>query len=190
MMNRHLLNWLAAIFLLAPGTSLSEVIEDWGTVVTPIESETTFSFEQYDVFKNFTHEYLFSLEGDAGATYAVTFNFDACSNGCGNPDLTYGIYDTNGGLYSSTSGTVLLSAGSFTFQVSSTGMGAGNSVDYWGDVTFTAALVSTDGIVAPVPELTTLSLSGVGAMIVGLAAYRRRHKRLMPSRQITPNGAC
>jgi len=188
-MNRHLLYWLAAISLLVPGTSLSEVIEDWGTVVTPIESETTFSFEQYDVEKNFTHEYLFSLEGDAGATYEVTFNFDACSNGCGNPDLRYGIYDTDGGLYSSTSGTVLLSAGSFTFQVKGTGMGAGNSVDYWGDVTFTATLVSTDGIVAPVPEPTTLSLSGAGAMILGWAAYRRRRKRSLPSRRFAPNGA-
>jgi hypothetical protein len=187
-MNRHLLHWLAAISLFAPGTSVSEVIEDWGTVVTPIESETTFSFEQYDVDKNFTHEYLFSLEGDAGATYEVTFNFDACNNGCGNPDLAYGIYDANGGLYSSTSGTVLLSAGSYTFQVAATGMGAGNSVDYWGDVTFTATVVSTDGIVAPVPEPATLSLSMAGAMIITGAAYRRR-KRSMPSRGFAPDGA-
>jgi hypothetical protein len=68
-------------------------------------------------------------------------------------------------------------------------MGAGNSVDYWGELTFTATLVSTDSIVAPVPEPATLSLSGAGVMILGWAAYRRRRKRSLPSRRFAPNGA-
>jgi hypothetical protein len=187
---RRLVYLLTAVSLLAPGMVFGEVIEDWGTVVTPIESETTFSFEQYDVDKNFTHEYLFSLEGDAGATYEVTFHFDACSLGCGNPDLSYGIYDANGGLYSTTSGTVLLSAGNYAFQVKGTGMGAGNSVDYWGDLTFSATLVSADGIVAPVPEPATLSLSGVSAIVLGWGAYRRHRRRLaLPPARIS-NGVC
>jgi hypothetical protein len=189
-MNLHLRRWLAAVSLLVPGTGLSEVMEDWGTVFTPIESETSFSFEQYDVDKNFTHDYLFSLEGDAGATYEVTFHFDSCTKGCGNPDLAYGIYDASGGLYSATSGTVLLSAGSYTFQVKGTGMGAGNSVDYWGDLTFSATLVSADSIVAPVPEPATLTLSGAGAMVLGWAAYRRRRNRSTSSGEPANSGAC
>jgi hydrogenase/urease accessory protein HupE len=56
----------------------AQVVADWGTVVTPLTSGATFSFEQYDITKNFTHQYGFSLEGEAGATYQVTFTFDAC----------------------------------------------------------------------------------------------------------------
>jgi hypothetical protein len=180
--------WLTTISLLAPGVVFGEVIEDWGTVVTPIESETTFSFEQYDIDKNFTHEYLFSLEGDAGATYEVTFQFEACSKGCGSPDLSYGIYDATGGLYSTTSGTVLLSAGNYAFQVKGTGMGSGNSVDYWGDLTFSATLVSADGIVAPVPEPATLALSGASVIVLGWGAYRRHRRRQSPPPARIPNG--
>lgn len=169
--------WFFTLLLLAPAPAFAEVVEDWGAVITPIESETTFSFEQYDITDNFTHDYLFTLEGEAGATYEVTFEFDTCNHGCGNPDLSYGIYDQNGGLYLTESGTVLLSAGTYSFQVSGTGMGAGNSADYWGDVTFTATAVTAESIVAPVPEPTTLALTAVGGWIVGFAAYRRRRSR-------------
>lgn len=187
-MTLRVLSWLVTASVVLPSTGFTEVIEDWGTVVTPIENEASFSFAQYDVDGNFTHDYLFSLEGEAGATYEVTFQFDACKNGCGNPELSYGIYDANGGLYSATSGTVLLSAGSYAFQVSATGMGAGNSVDYWGDLTFSATLVSADNIVAPVPEPTTLALSGAGAGIVAWAAYRRRRTRVSSPASLTANG--
>jgi hypothetical protein len=187
-MTARFLSWLVAASILLPSIGFTEVIEDWGTVVTPIENEASFSFAQYDLEGNFTHDYLFSLEGEAGATYEVTFQFDACTNGCGNPELSYGIYDANGGLYSTTAGTVVLSAGSYAFQVSATGMGAGNNVDYWGDLTFSATLISADGIVAPVPEPTTLVLSGAGAGIVAWAAYRRRRTRLSSHSSLAANG--
>ncbi len=164
--------------LALPTIGFAQVIEDWGTVVTPIETDTSFSFEQFDVEKNFTHDYLFSLEGEAGASYAVTFQFDACSKGCGNPDLSYGIYDANGGLYATDTGTVVLAVGNYAFQVKGTGFGSGNSVDYFGSVTFSAASVSLESMVAPVPEPTTLVLTGVGAGIVMLAGIRRRRPRL------------
>lgn len=89
----------------------AQLVADWGTVVTPLTTEATFSFEQYDITDNFTHQYGFSLEGEAGATYQVTFTFDACKNGCGNPDLSYGIYDANGGLIADATGTVHLVGG-------------------------------------------------------------------------------
>ena len=102
-------------------TTRADTTMDWGTVATPITSEVTFSFAQYDINRNFTDQYLFSLQGEAGASYSVTFNFDPCRNGCGNPDLSYGIYDRNGSLVTNTTGTVTLSAGNYAFQVKGTG---------------------------------------------------------------------
>jgi hypothetical protein len=145
------------------------VVADWGTLATPITSETTFSFAQYDLNKNFTDQYLFSLEGESGTSYTVTFQLDACRNGCGNPDLSYGIYDANGGLIGDTNGALTLSAGSYAFQVKGTGMGAGNSLDYWGAVTFSA--VSTS-IVSAAPEPATLVLMLAGTALLG-AGLRR-----------------
>ncbi len=152
--------------LLSP-FSQAEIVEDWGTVVTSIEGETTFSFEQYNITKNFTDQYAFSLEGSGDATYAVSFYFDACKNGCGNPDLSYGIYDANGGLIDMTNGTVVLSAGNYVFQVKGDGMGSGNSLDYSGSVTFSVAATS---FVSPAPEPSTLVL-----MILGLMALAIPH---------------
>ena len=147
----------------------AEVVADWGTVVTPLTTEATFSFEQYDITKNFTHQYGFSLEGEAGATYQVTFTFDACKKGCGNPDLSYGIYNANGGLIADASGTVTLSAGNYVFQVKGTGRGSGNSLDYMGSVTFSAT-----AMVSPVPEPSTLLLTLPGLALVHVMIRRRR----------------
>ncbi len=146
---------IAFLFMVTALPAQADVVEDWGTVMTPITEETSFSFAQYDIDKNFTDQYTFSLEGEAGATYEVSFQFDICKNGCGNPDISYGIYDANGGLLASTSGTVLLTSGDYVFQVKGTGFGSGNTVDYWGAVTFSATLVTSASVmelVPPVPE--------------------------------------
>ena len=147
---------LAMALALATGIAAAhrayaEVVADWGTVVTPLSSEATFSFAQYDITHNFTDQYAFSLEGESGAAYTVTFDFDTCRNGCGSPDLSYGIYDANGGLIDVVDGSVTLSAGNYVFQVKGDGMGSGNNVDYWGAVTFTTTAAST-ALVSPVPE--------------------------------------
>ncbi|MEY4761070.1 MAG: hypothetical protein RLZZ200_926, partial [Pseudomonadota bacterium] len=84
-----------ALLCLLPQQGSAAVVANWGTIVTPLQSDVTFSFAQYDLTKNFTQQYLFSLEGAAGATYSVSFTFDACKRGCGNPNISYGIYDAN-----------------------------------------------------------------------------------------------
>jgi len=149
----------------------ADVVADWGKVVTPITTESTFSFAQYDIDKNFTDQYAFSLEGEAGATYSVSFNFDTCGRGCGNPDLSYGIYNANGGLVAVTDGSssINLASGNYMFQVKGTGMGSGNNVDYWGSVTFTEAT-----LVSPVPEPGSLLLLVPGIALVRWMSLRRR----------------
>ncbi len=168
-------NILLMLFLLTIGALpvQADVVEDWGTIMTPISQETSFSFAQYDIDKNFTDQYTFSLEGEAGATYEVSFQFDACNKGCGNPDIAYGIYDANGGLLTSSSGTVLLSSGDYAFQVKGTGFGSGNTVDYWGMVTFSATLVTSASVmelVPPVPETHPGLMFFIG---LGLMSIRR-----------------
>lgn len=148
---------------------------DWGTVATPLTNEVTFSFAQYDINHNFTDQYLFSLQGGTGASYSVTFAFDPCRRGCGNPDLSYGIYDRNGSLVANTTGTVTLSAGNYTFQVHGTGFGSGNVADYWGSVTFAASSTSLNTVtmISPAPEPSTLLLMAVGLAL--FAWTSRRH---------------
>jgi hypothetical protein len=176
-MTKRFTDWLLAFMLLLPMQGWAEVVDDWGTVATPLTSEASFSFEQYDLTGNFTHEYSFSLEGETGATYEVTFDFDTCKNGCGNPDLSFGIYDANGGLISSSSGTLVLSPGNYVFQVKADGMGSGNTLDYWGSVTFSATAQTSESMVAPVPEPTSIVLTGAGLAIIGWSAHRRRRCR-------------
>jgi len=160
----------AAMFALAllARPALAEVVADWGTVSTPISDPVTFSFAQYNVHGNFTHEYTFTLEGSAGATYNVSFEFDACRNGCGNPVMHYGI---GGALSESPTGSYALAPGTYSFTVSATGMGAGNTVDYWG-----AVVISGGGgsVVAPVPEPEIFVLAIPGALMVMVAVRRRR----------------
>lgn len=148
----------------------ADVVADWQTVSTSISGERTFSFAQYDITRNFTDLYSFTLEGSSDATYMVNFNFDYCRNGCGNPDLSYGIYAASGSLVSPINGTVALSPGNYVFQVKGTGFGAGTSVDYFGSVTFSFA---NSPIVSPVPEPGMLLLTLPGLAVVLLAARRR-----------------
>ena len=153
----------------APPAS-AEVVANWGAVITPVVEQATFSFAQTGITQNFTDDYLFSLEGSAGATYSVTFNFDGCARGCGNATFTYGIYDANGGLVAdASSGSVTLTAGSYSLQVKGTGMGAGNSIDYDGTVTFSAAAAGT---VSAAPEPSTYLLTLIGLTLVGWVGHR------------------
>jgi len=175
------LRLLILLVTLALGQSArADLIANWGTVVTPLSTEATFSFARYDITNNFTDQYAFSLEGSSGASYEVTFAFDACRSGCGNPDLSYGIYDANGGLVASAGGTVTLASGSYVFQVKGFGMGSGNSVDYWGNVSFSALAVPS-AIVPPAPEPATLLLAGPGQLIVLWAARHRRSAAARPT---------
>jgi hypothetical protein len=171
-----------ALLLLLNGAAHA-LTEDWGTIATPISEETSFSFAQYDITGNFTHDYGFSLEGSAGATYEVSFAFDACRTGCGSPELTYGIYHANGSYIGDANGTVMLSAGNYIFQVKGTGMGSGNSIDYWGSVTFSMSSSSMQ-MVSPVPEPSTLILTLFGALFLAFAAVPRQTialiRRLVP----------
>ena len=162
-----------AIGISAPFKASAEVVADWGTVVTPLSTEATFSFAQYDVTNNFTDQYAFSLEGDSGATYTVTFSFDTCKNGCGNPDLSYGIYDANGGLIEAVDGSITLSSGNYVFQVKGDGMGSGNTLDYWGSVTFTATAAATT-LVSPVPEPSQILYLLPGLALVRWVSQKRR----------------
>jgi hypothetical protein len=169
-----LLVWLIAW----PTVSRADITQNWGTVATPLTSPVTFSFAQYDITRNFTDQYNFSLQGGTGASYSVTFAFDPCRLGCGNPDLSYGIYDRNGSLVASTNGSVTLSAGNYAFVVRGTGWGAGNSVDYWGSVTFAAAStqqsLTTVTMVSPAPEPSTWLLMLCGMAGLAWTAWRRR----------------
>jgi hypothetical protein len=188
---------LLALSLLALSAPLrAAVVEDWGTVVTPLSSEATFSFAQFDITNNFTDQYAFSLEGESGASYSVTFAFATCSNGCGNPDLSYGIYDANGGLVATTDGSsnVTLTAGDYVFQVKGDGMGSGNSVDYWGSVSFTAVALASTEVVSPVPEPAQLWLFLPGLLLAWLGRARsvrqpKRSASISPPTPLSARGA-
>ena len=150
---------------------------EWGQIVTPLSEDVTFSFTQNDITKNFTDIYSFSLIGEAGTQYAVTFTFDPCLNGCGNPAISYGIYSANGGLVTSTAGEYVLGAGDYEFKVIGTGFGAGNEVDYSGSVTFSN--VTDMQMVSPTPELppSVLMLLGIAGVLLYLN-FLKKHETI------------
>lgn len=166
--------WLIGLCLIAiysTKQAKADTIVDWGMLSSSIDSEASFSFAQYDIKDNFTDQYTFSLGGGSDATYAVNFSFNPCRNGCGNPELSYGIYDANGGLITEENGMVLLSAGNYAFQVKGMGMGSGNSLDYSGAVTFNISATTT--MVSPAPEPSTLILMLLGIIGVAFRLYGR-----------------
>ncbi|WP_170265784.1 PEP-CTERM sorting domain-containing protein [Thiohalocapsa marina] len=169
-----MLGLLFLSLLLFGGTAAAAVsTTDWGTIATPIEDDVTFQFAQNDIDSNFTDQYQFSLEGDAGASYAITFNTDTCDSGCGNPDYEYGIYDSSGQLVEPVDGVYYVSGGDYTFQVKGTGMGSGNTVDYSGSITFSAVAGTKVVSAVPEPPIPVLLLSGLAA--ITLLTRRRRH---------------
>jgi len=151
--------------------SAATLVADWGSVASPLTNSASFSFAQYDITNNFADQYAFSLEGSSDTTYAVTFNFDPCKNGCGNPNLSYGIYDANGSILSASNGSITLSSGNYIFQVKGAGMGNGNNASYFGTINFSA--IATE-LVSPAPEPSSLILIMAGLCIVTWAIRRRR----------------
>lgn len=154
--------WLALCCLF--GSAAFAADGDWGVI--PVDQETTISFAAYDITKNFTDQYSFTLQAGTDSSYSVAVTFDVCKNGCGNPSLSYGIYDATGQLVSD-SGSAVLTSGSYYFQVKGTGMGAGNSVDYSGNISF---------MVSAVPEPADLLLMLVGTSCLAWAVKRRRQR--------------
>jgi|LakMenEpi03Aug12_release.lakeMendotaPanAssembly.Ray.scaffolds.fasta_scaffold78566_1 hypothetical protein len=144
-----------AYFWCSPICQASET--DWGVI--SIEQQVTYNFSATDITKNFTDQYTFSISGDGSAGYSVDVFFDFCKHGCGNPDVSYGIYDLNGGLISDT-GSATLSSGDYVFMVKGTGMGAGNSLDYNGSMTFNSFVSA-----APEPSDFFLSITGISCLI-------------------------
>lgn len=151
--------------LLASVQSMAQQVTDWGVI--PLDQNTTISFASYDITRNFTDQYNFSLQGSGDAAYAVTVTFNVCANGCGNPSFSYGVYNANGSLIDS-SGAVVLKAGDYTFQVKGTGMGSGNSVDYMGSMSF---------FVSAVPEPGDIFLLLTGLPLLAWAVKRRRDRQ-------------
>ena len=90
----------------------------------------------------------------------------------------------DGTLITADAGSVTLSAGSYVFEVKGNGLGSGNSVDYSGEVTFTATMAGADSIVAPVPEPASIILTAVGLSVVGGAVWRRRRSSARTARRV------
>ena len=161
-----LMGWAASLPALAQQTT------NWGVI--PLGQDTTISFASYDITNNFSDHYLFSLQGSGDAAYAVTVLFNVCARGCGSPELSYGVYDANGTLIDST-GSVVLKAGNYDFQVKGAGFGAGNSVDYMGSMSFFVSAV-------PEPSDYLLMIAGLAALAWAL---RRRARRTAHSAALT-----
>jgi EpsD family peptidyl-prolyl cis-trans isomerase len=174
--------WLACCLL--PAWSADA---DWGVI--PIDQETAISFGATDITKNFTDQYAFTLGGGTEAAYQVVASFDACTTGCGNAALSYGIYDANGGLVSD-SGSAVLSSGNYVLQVKGTGMGSGNSASYNGAITFFASSISELSLVSTVPEPADWLLLACGLALVGFGVRRRTAGRGMKRPSILTLAIC
>lgn len=164
------------LFLLSwcwwPGAHVWAASTDWGVI--PVNTSTTISFASQDITRNFTDQYYFSLASGADASYAVTVAFDLCRHGCGNPDLSYGVYDVNGRMISDT-GSVVLSSGRYVFKVKGTGFGAGNTLDYSGSMSFYVPGGSTlNSFVSAVPEPRDAALMLMGLCMLAAGVWHRR----------------
>lgn len=158
------------LFLLLLIPSISYALDtDWGVIQLQDGEKTSISFSAYDRMGNFADHYSFSLLASSDANYSISVTFDPCKNGCGNPDFEYGLYSSNGGLISDT-GSALLTSGSYVLKVSSTGMGAGNSLDYFGNITFGSDVQ----MVAAVPEPDDYLLFFFGICILIFALSMRK----------------
>jgi hypothetical protein len=147
---------------------------DWGVI--PLDQVTVISFGATDITNNFTDQYNFSIQGGTEASAEVTVTFDVCQKGCGNPELTYGVYNEQGQLISEIqgSGSVTLTAGDYYFQVKGTGMGSGNSVDYSGTMTFNTSLAGPANV-SGAPEPSDWLLMVSGSTFLAWAVKRRRN---------------
>jgi hypothetical protein len=163
--------WYCLLWLILAGGGRTALAADANWGVIPVGEATTISFAAYDITTNFTDKYSFSLQTGTDASYAVTVTFDVCARGCGNPDLSYGLYNDTGQLVSDT-GTATLSSGNYYLQVKGTGMGSGNSVDYSGSITFMVSGVPD--LVSAVPEPGDLALTFVGISCLAWGVQRRR----------------
>lgn len=127
-----------------------------------INSPTTITFNQ-QLTKNYSEIYQFTLTDRTAVNYFINTHFDGCVKGCGNPKISYGIYDSFGKQID-TSGAIVLSSGTYTFGVKTTGMGSKNSVAYAGQMNF----------ISPVPEPADYLLFFVGIILLAIAVVSRK----------------
>ena len=160
---------------LLPGAAVQAATTDWGVI--SLDQPTTMSFASQDITKNFTSYYDFTLSSTATASYAVSVSTAACTSGCGNLKLSYGLYDSSGQLVSDT-GSAVLTAGTYELKVKSTGAGSGNSATYSGYVSFTGGSGSSS-FVSAVPEPGDIGLMLTGLCMLG-AAVRHRRRMAQP----------
>jgi hypothetical protein len=158
------------IILSAPASAA--VIADWGVI--PIGSETSFIFTPSDATTNFSDQYRFSLVGSTAISYSTSSFLALCTRGCGSPALEFGIYDASGGLLDA-SGSIMLGAGNYAFQIRGTGMGSGNTAGTGGVINFYSQATE---LVSPTPEPATWLLMVSGLALLGLRM--RRRGRILP----------
>ncbi len=172
---------LALMALVAPRAHALEVIFD-GVSSGEFTDSYTFNFGSTDITHNTKTAYDFWVSGDATAQASVQLTLDPCTYGCGNPAISYDIYADGQKLQSNSDGTYTLSLGDHTYQIHITGMGSGNTVDYSGQITFTAVSAT------PEPAEWLLMLIGLGA-----AAAQARRRKAVPECTLagsTPIVAC
>ncbi|GEM_PF-5851198 len=163
----RLVRYLLAALILLPTLTLAQTSTNWGII--PTDGSYTYTFSSTDITRNFTDSYSFTLAGSDATKYQMNVVYDSCTKGCGNLTLDYGIYQ--GGTLIDSSGSTVLTSGTYEFKVTGTGMGSGNDVTYSGHITFTP-------IVASVPEPSEVLLFFTGA---GLLAWSLRRQRRRPS---------
>jgi hypothetical protein len=169
MKTKHLLPMLRLLTLtwLVPWSAQANLVADWGTI--PTGSETSFTFVPDTSVSNFTDEYRFTLSGMTDINYVAADYLAACTRGCGNPVVDFGIYNASGSLVDST-GTTTLDTGSYVFQIKGVGMGSGNTAGSGGVITFYGAAPE---LVSPAPVPASWLLMSCGLALLGWAVRRR-----------------